>query len=50
MWIGNIVLSALGVYLITRYLHQHYLFSKLIVSVLLGISYTYLLSKKFVFR
>ena len=49
MWVGNIVLSALFVYLITHYLQVHYLLSKLFVSVLLGISYTYLLSKKFVF-
>ena len=49
MWLGNILLSALGVYLLTRYMHVHYLLSKLIISVLLGVSYTYLLSGKFVF-
>ncbi len=49
MWIGNILLSALFVYLLTTYAQLHYLFSKLIVSVLLGLSYTYFVSKKFVF-
>jgi putative flippase GtrA len=49
MWVGNILLSALGVYLLTKHTHLHYLLSKLIISALLGISYTYLLSKKFVF-
>ncbi len=49
MWIGNIALSALGVYLLTQYMHIHYLLSKVIISALLGVSYTYLLSKKFVF-
>lgn len=49
MWLGNILLSALGVYLLTQYMHVHYLLSKLIISVLLGVSYTYLLSGKFVF-
>lgn len=49
MWVGNILLSALGIYVLTNYAHLHYLFSKLLVSVLLGVSYTYLLSKKFVF-
>lgn len=49
MWLGNILLSALGVYLLTRYMNVHYLLSKLIISVLLGVSYTYLLSGKFVF-
>jgi putative flippase GtrA len=50
MWAGNIALSALGVYLITRNQHQHYLVSKLMMSVLLGVTYTYLLSTRFVFR
>ena len=49
MWIGNITLFAIGVYLLTHYIHLHYLLSKLIMSVLLGVSYTYLVSKKFVF-
>jgi len=49
MWVGNILLSALGVYLLTNYVHLYYLFSKLLVSVLLGVSYTYLLSRKFMF-
>ena len=49
MWLGNIALAALGIYLLTHYFHLHYLLSKLIVSALLGLSYTYLVSKKFVF-
>ena len=49
MWIGNIALSALGIYLLTHYINLHYLLSKLIVSALLGLTYTYLISKKFVF-
>ena len=49
MWAGNIALSALFVYLVTHYLKQHYLLSKLIVSVVLGMTYTYIISKKFVF-
>jgi putative flippase GtrA len=49
MWAGNITLAAIGVYLLTHYLNIHYLVSKLIISVLLGVSYTYLVSKKFVF-
>jgi putative flippase GtrA len=50
MWAGNIALAALGVYLLTSLAHLHYLLSKLLISVLLGVSYTYLLSKKFVFN
>ena len=49
MWVGNILLSAVGIYLFTHFAHLHYLISKLLVSVLLGVTYTYLLSKNFVF-
>ena len=49
MWVGNIALSAFGIYLLTHYIHLHYLLSKLIVSPLLGVSYNYLVCKKFVF-
>ena len=49
MWFGNIVISSLAIYLLTSYFNIHYLLCKLIVSILLGTSYTYLCSKKFVF-
>jgi putative flippase GtrA len=49
MWTGNIILSAAGVYLLTHHFHIYYLISKLIVSITLGLTYTYFLSKKFVF-
>jgi len=49
MWAGNILLFGFGMFLLTHFGQLHYLLSKLIVSVLLGVSYTYLVSKKFVF-
>ena len=49
MWIGNIALSAFGVYVLTQYMNVHYLLSKVIISAIIGVSYTYLMSKKFVF-
>lgn len=49
MWAGNIVLFGVGVYLLTHYVQLHYLLSKLMVSILLGVGYTYFVSKKFVF-
>jgi putative flippase GtrA len=49
IWAGNIALSAESVYLLNHYLGVHYLLAKLIVSVVMGVSYTYLLSKMFVF-
>ncbi len=46
---GNLLLSATGVFVLTRYIELNYIISKTIVSVLLGISYNYVLQKKFVF-
>jgi putative flippase GtrA len=49
VWVGNILLSAAGVYLLTNYFKLHYLVSKVIISALLGLTYNYFLQKKFVF-
>jgi putative flippase GtrA len=49
VFVGNLLLSAAGVYLITRFLHINYIISKTIVSILLGVSYNYYMQKKFVF-
>ena len=49
VWIGNLLLSAAGVYFFTHYLHINYIVSKIITSVLLGMSYNYFLQKRFVF-
>ncbi len=50
VWLGNIALSAVGIYLLTEFLHLHYIVSKLIISLILGLTYNYLLQKHFVFR
>ena len=49
VWGGNILLSAGGVYLLTNYFGLHYIVSKLIVSATLGLTYNYILQKRFVF-
>jgi putative flippase GtrA len=46
---GNLVLSAAGVYLITRFLGFNYIISKTITSILLGVTYNYYVQKKYVF-
>jgi putative flippase GtrA len=46
---GNIFLSAAGIYFFTHYLRINYIISKTLTSVLLGISYNYIMLKKFVF-
>jgi putative flippase GtrA len=49
VWIGNLILSAAGVYFFTHFLQLNYFISKTITSVMLGLSYNYFLQKKFVF-
>ena len=49
VWIGNIILSAVGVYALTNYLGINYIISKIIVSAFLGLTYNYFLQKNFVF-
>ena len=46
---GNLILASGGIYLLTHFLKIHYIISKTIMSVLLGISYNYIMQKKFVF-
>jgi putative flippase GtrA len=49
IWNGNLLLSTLGVFVVTHYAGLSYFYSKLIVSVVVGIGYNYLFQKKFVF-
>ena len=49
VWLGNLVLNAAGVYLLTHYMGVSYMISKIFVSVLVGFTYNYLLQKRFVF-
>ncbi len=46
---GNILLSAMGVYLFTSGLHLNYIFSKTMISILMGVTYNYFLQQRFVF-
>jgi putative flippase GtrA len=50
VYAGNLLLSATGVYLLTRFLGIHYIISKGITSVTLGLTYNYFLQKEFVFH
>ena len=49
VWIGNLILSAAGIYFFTHYIKCNYIISKTITSVLLGLTYNYIMQKKFVF-
>jgi putative flippase GtrA len=46
---GNMILASIGIYILTHFLKLHYIISKTILSVLLGVSYNYVMQKKFVF-
>jgi putative flippase GtrA len=48
-FLGNIILSGFGIYVFTRFLQINYIISKTLTSLLLGLSYNYIVQKKFVF-
>ena len=50
VWIVYLLLNTGSVFLITRYSGASYIYSKVCVSLLMGVSYNYLLHKKFVFK
>ncbi|MES2266180.1 MAG: GtrA family protein [Bacteroidota bacterium] len=49
VWLGNLALNTLGVFLVTHYIKLDYKISKIVVSFTVGITYNYFLQKKFVF-
>ena len=50
VWIGNLLLVSGGVFVVTEYARITPLASKIIVSLIVGFTYNYLLQKKFVFK
>ena len=50
VWLGSMLLNAAGVYLFTKLLRLHYVPSKLVVSLLVGVGFNYFLQLYFVFR
>jgi len=49
-WTGNLVLNALGVYLLIRLGGVHYIIAKLVTSITVAIGYNYPMQKKYVFK
>lgn len=47
--LGSIVLNTAGTYLLTESAHSPYLVSKAIIALILGLTYSYYFSKRFVF-
>lgn len=50
VWLGSMLLNAGGVYLLTELLHANYLYSKLAVSLVVGIGFNYFMQLYFVFK
>jgi putative flippase GtrA len=50
VWLGGMLLNATGVYLTTQFLHTNYVLSKTLVSLLVGVGFTYPLQVHFVFK
>jgi putative flippase GtrA len=50
VWAGSMLLNAGGVYLCTHLLQAHYLTSKIVVSLLVGLGFNYVLQRHYVFK
>ncbi len=50
VWMGNLLLVSGGVFVVKEYVGLTPLVSKIIVSLIVGFTYNYLLQKKFVFK
>jgi putative flippase GtrA len=50
VWTGSLLLTTCGAFLVTHYGSMNYILSKVFISLLVGISYNYVLQKKFVFK
>lgn len=49
IWNGNLLLTTSGVFIATKYVGLNYIVAKIMVAVIMGTTYNYLLQKKFVF-
>ena len=50
VWTGNLILVSAGVFVVKEYAGLSPLASKIIVSLIVGFTYNYMLQKKFVFK
>ena len=50
VWTGNLVLAAMGLYILVRLLGANFIFSKVSVSLLVAVCYNYPLQKRYVFK
>lgn len=50
VWIGNLVLNASGLYLLTRYTACNHMLAKIVIAIIVAVCYNYVLQKRFVFK
>jgi len=48
--LGSLILNTIGVYLLTDIFGIYYVWSKVIVSIVIGITYNFILQKNFVYK
>ncbi|KLT67313.1 GtrA family protein [Pedobacter sp. BMA] len=49
VWVGNLIIVTAGVYLLTHFFNLNYVLSKIIISVITGLSYNYIMQRQFIF-
>lgn len=49
-WLGSMLLNAAGLFVLTRWLGLHYIVSKTLVSLLVGVGFNYFMQLHFVFK
>jgi len=49
-WTGNLILNALGVYLLTKHGGVHYIIAKVATSITVAVAYNYPIQKNYVFK
>ena len=50
VWIGNLVLNASGVWMVTYFAGINYVVSKALTSILVAFFYNYIIQKRYVFK
>ena len=50
IWVGSLILNTLGMYVFTELFQMYYIFSKILISILVGAFYNFYFQKSFVYR
>lgn len=50
IWVGNLALNTLGIYVFTELLQIYYVFSKILIAIIVGVFYNYYFQKSYVYR